>query len=243
MKKDVVRGVLSLAVLLVVYNLIVFLIPFHKNSVFWASYGFTLVAFLVTAAAFYIAFFKKTDAKSRFYGFPIAKIGVGYGAVQLVLGLVFMALGKWIPGWAAVLVSAVCLGIALVGLISADAAAETVQVQDEKLKKDVSLMRSLSSKLNRLAGQCEDRDTADAVKKLAEEMRYSDPVSSEALAEVEAELSAVVEELQQAVGNGENAAVRQLCRKVTVTLTERNRLCRMNKHWSVVENAMSKGEE
>ena len=110
MNKNAIRGMSGMAVLLVLYFLAAFLIPFVHAAVFWMSFVFTLIAFGVTAFSLYTAFFKKPDARSRFYGFPIAKIGVIYGGVQLVLGLLMMALGKWVPVWVAVLLYAVLLG-------------------------------------------------------------------------------------------------------------------------------------
>lgn len=229
MKKDTMRGALGLAVLLILYILVVFLIPFVHTAAFWVSFVFTLLAFAVVTAALYIAFVKKPDAKSKFYGFPIARIGVIYGAVQLVLGLLFMALSLWVPVWVVVLACAIVLGAAVIGLISADAVVEEIHVQDEKLKKDVSLMRGLQSKLNQMASQCDNPDAAAAVKRFAEELRYSDPVSSDALAEAEADLAAAVDDLQSAVVDGDSSAVKQLCSRASNLLTERNRLCKLNK--------------
>lgn len=230
MKKDTIRGIAALGILLILYILIAFLIPFVKTAVFWVSFLFTLIAFGVVAASIYIAFIQNPEAKSKFYGFPIAKIGVMYGAAQLLAGLTFMALGLWIPVWAAVLVYAILLGAAVIGLISADAVVEEIHSQDGKLQKNVALMRALQSKLNQMAPQCDDPDAASAVKKFAEELRYSDPVSSDALAEIERDLSAAVDELQSAVIDGDSAAVKQLCRKASGILAERNRLCKLNKH-------------
>ncbi len=229
MKKDIIRGGICLAVLLVLYILIAFLIPFVHTATFWVSFEFTMVAFAVVAAVLYIAFVKDPDAKSKFYGFAIARIGVIYGVAQLAAGLLFMALSSWVPVWAAVLVYAIALGAAVIGLISADAVVEEIHVQDAKLKKDVSLMRSLQSKLNQMASQCDNPDAAAAVKKFAEELRYSDPVSSDALAEAERDLTAVIDELQSAVVDGDSSAVKQLCRKASGLLAERNRLCKLNK--------------
>lgn len=230
MKKDTIRGIAALGILLILYILIAFLIPFVKTAVFWVSFLFTLIAFGVVAASIYIAFIRNPEAKSKFYGFPIAKIGVMYGAAQLLAGLTFMALGLWIPVWAAVLVYAILLGAAVIGLISADAVVEEIHNQDGKLRKNVALMRALQSKLNQMAPQCDDPDAASAVKKFAEELRYSDPVSSDALADIERDLNAAVDELQSAVIDGDSAAVKQLCRKASGILAERNRLCKLNKH-------------
>lgn len=229
MKKDMIRWGIGLGVLLVLYILIAFLIPFVHTAVFWVNFVFTLIAFGVVGASFYIAFIKNPDAKSRFYGFPIAKIGAIYGLVQLIAGMLFMALAALVPAWVAVLVYAIALGAAVIGLISAEAVAEEIHNQDAKLKKDVTLMRSLQSKLNQMAAQCDNPDAAAEVKRFAEEMRYSDPVSSEALADIEADLAAAVDELQSAAVDGDSASVKQLCRKASGILAERNRLCKLNK--------------
>lgn len=226
MKKDTVRGGVVLRVLLVLYILIAFLIPFVHTVTFWVSFVFTLIAFGVVAASIYIAFVKKPDAKSRFYGFPIAKIAVIYGAVQLVAGLVLMALAAIVPAWIAVLVYTVALGAAVIGLVSAEAVVSEIHLQDAKLKNNVARMRSLQSKINQIAAQSEDK----GIKALAEEFRYSDPVSSDALAEIERDLVAVVDELQAAVVDGDGEATDKLCRKAAATLAERNRLCKLNKN-------------
>ena len=225
MNKNTVRGIAALGVLLVLYILIAFLVPFAHTATFWVSFVFTLIAFGVVAASVYIAFVKNPDAKSRFYGFPIAKIGVIYGAVQLIAGIVFMALAALIPVWAAVLVYAIALGAAVIGLISAEAVVSEIHVQDAKLKKDVSLMRSLQSKIHQMAAHSEDA----GLKALAEEFRYSDPVSSGAIAAAEADLAAAVDELQAAYVDGDSEAAAKLCRKASALLAERNRLCKLNK--------------
>lgn len=225
MKKDFVRSALCLGVLLMLYILLAFLIPFVKTAVFWFSFAFTLIAFGVTAYALYTAFLKKPDARSRFYGFPIARIGVIYGGGQLAVGLLFMALGKWIPAWLAVVVYAALLGAAIIGLVSADAVVETIHTQDRKLKKDVAFMRSLQSKANQMAAQCH----LPEVQQFCENVRYSDPVSSEALAEIEGALSAVADDLQAAIVEGNNGRTCQLAQKADNLLCERNRLCKLNK--------------
>ena len=67
------------------------------------------------------------------------------------------------------------------------------------------------------------------LEKLAEEFRYSDPVSAPALTDLETDMAATMEELSAAVTDGDNAAVLALCKKISATLAERNRLCKLNK--------------
>lgn len=227
MRKDTVRFGLTVAILLVLYLLVAFLIPFAKTPVFWLSFGYTLAAFAVAGAAFWIAFLRHPDAKSRFYGFPIARIGGIYWLAQLIAGLLAMARGRWIPVWLAVLVYTAALGAAAIGLIAADATADEIHAQDAKLRKNVTVMRTLRSQVSQL--DCTDPEAAAAVKKFAEELHYSDPVSSPALEEAERDLSAAVANLQSAVMDNDTPAIKQLCRTASLLLTERNRLCKLNK--------------
>ena len=95
MKKDTIRAILVAVIILAIYNLIAFAVPFAHTAAFWISYGFTLVALVVAGGAVYHAVMKDPKIKSRFYGFPIARIGVIYGLIQVAVSLVAMAAGEW----------------------------------------------------------------------------------------------------------------------------------------------------
>ena len=226
MKKDTIRAIVVAAITLVIYNLIAFVIPFAHTAAFWISYGFTMAAFFVVAVSIYTAFIKNPDAKSRFYGFPIARIGVLYGIAQLVVSLIVMALATWTPWWIPTLVYAIGMGATIIGLVSAEAVVEEIQTQDVKLKDNTAMMRALQSKISQIASQTDDA----AIKALAEEFRYSDPVSNDAIADAEADLAAVVDQLQAAFVDGDNEATEQLCHEAAALLAERNRLCKLNKN-------------
>ena len=105
-----------------------------------------------------------------------------------------MALAAIVPAWVAVLVYAIALGAAVIGLVSAETVVEEINIQDAKLNKDVTLMRYLQSKVHQMAVHSEDA----GIKALADEFRYSDPVSSDTIADAEADLAAAVDELQSA---------------------------------------------
>ena len=203
MKKDTIRAIVVAAIVFIIYNLIAFAIPFAHTAAFWISYGFTLAAFFVVAVSIYLACIKNPDAKSRFYGFPIARIGVLYGIAQLVVSLIVMAIATWTPWWIPTLVYAIGMGATIIGLISAEAVVEEIQTQDVKLKDNTVMMRALLSKISQIASQTDDA----AIKALAEEFRYSDPVSNDVVADAEADLAAAVDQLQAAFVDG--AAVPQ----------------------------------
>ena len=75
-----------------------------------------------------------------------------------------------------------------------------------------------------------DNDSMNkALRSLAEEFRYSDPVSCSQTALQEAVLKQKMEKLKRAVSEKNEEAVRTLCREITGALSERNRACKANK--------------
>lgn len=230
--KTGLRGMLVLAIIAVVYNVVVFLLPFPKGAVFWLSHCFILAAIAAQIWVMQVAFHKGKDARSRFYGFPIARLGVVYLLAQFALGLIFTALATVlpVPVWLPLALYLVLLGAAAVGLIAADAARDEIERQDTALKKDVSCMRALQSRAASMVGLARDAQVREALEKLSEDLRFSDPVSGGALAEIEAGLTACVDELYQAAADGRREDALALAQKARAVLAERNRMCRLGKH-------------
>ena len=223
------QTLLILAIVLIAYLVLAFALPFLKNGVFWISLVFTVIAIAAQVYVLKIAFDKGEPVKSKFYGFPLARLGLIYAVVQIVVSFIFMALAAVCPGWVCLIVCVLIFAAAAVGLISAEIVRDEVERQDTQLKADVTAMRALQSLSSSLPAQCADTAAKAELEKLAESFRFSDPVSKPALAESEAELAAMMQELQSAVVDGDSTAVTDLCRRVSAHLAERNRLCKLNK--------------
>jgi hypothetical protein len=228
LSKNKVRFYFVLVIIFILFTVIAFAVPFNMNAVFWLSYIFAVIAIAAQIYAYPKAFDGK-DTRSKFYGFPLAKLTTIYMIAQLVLSLIFMAVATWIPAWVAVILYVLLLGVTAVGFISVDAMRDEVQRQDVVLKANVSTMRGLQSKADFILGQTDNADLKKALNRLAEQFRYSDPVSSEALTEVEANLSSTVDELQSAVMDKDIDSAITLCARAEVQLAERNRLCKLGK--------------
>lgn len=228
-KKIFWRWLASVGIVLSIYLIVVFLIPFKRTSVYWISFGFTILALIVVGVSGYLTFIRRTDAKSKFYGFPIFKIALVYGAVQLVLGLIAMILGNLIPVKLILIVYFIILGLVTIGLIATESVKDQIQNQDDNLQMNVSLMRSIQSKVNQMVSLSDNSEINTAIHKLAEEIRFSDPVSNKALENIEYEIEANIDELQLAIIDEDYNSVKKLCTKVSIILSERNRLCKLYK--------------
>lgn len=58
---------------------------------------------------------------------------------------------------------------------------------------------------------------------------YSDPVTNAATKDIEYELSACMDELERAMLDNDAESAKILMKRTTAQLTERNRLCKLNK--------------
>ena len=229
MNKNAIRWWVVLGVVLVVYNVLAFALPFPKTAVFAVSYLFTMIAILAQIYVIRTAFYRGEGVKSKFYGFPIAKLGVIYLAVQLIAGLVFMALGLIVPVWLPLALYVVLLGVAAAGFVAADAARDEVVRQEIKLEKDVSRMREFQAKGRALVALNQVSEAARPLEKLAENLRFSDPVSSEALTEIEDQLAECLAQLQEAVSAQKTEQILSVCQEAEHILAERNQLCKLSK--------------
>ena len=229
MKRNTARGLALLAILLAVFCVIAFAVPFARTAVFWLGFGFGVFAILLQLYIFKSAAAANGDARSRFYGFPVARIGVIYLAGQLIVSLVEMALAGALPAWVPLVINILLAALALAGCITVETMRDEIARQDVKLRKDVSRMRELQSLSASLVGMCSDEALKATVQKLADEFRYSDPVSSERTQALEEDMRARLNDIQQALVDGDAASARALCGKLTGVLAERNRICAVNK--------------
>lgn len=228
-EKDQIRVWVALAVIAVVYTLIALVLPVRRGEVWVLSYVFALAAIGAQVYVIRTAFFRGEGIRSKFYGFPIAKLGAVYLAAQLLSSVFFMALGWIIPIWLPVLLYALMLGAAVIGFIAVDAVREEVERQDVRLVKDVGRMRSLQTRVKIIASKNQMEQVAEPLRKLSEAFRYSDPVSSEETAELEERLTDELAKLQDAVALLDEKRTLVLCGEMERTLFERNAVCKVGK--------------
>ena len=225
--KSLIIGGIALAL----YLVLTLAVPFPRTDAYKVAFAFGLFAILAQAYVMHAAFRDGEPVISRFYGYPIARIGVIYMVVQIAVSLIIMALGFAfeVPVWAALVICVLILGGFAILFFAVDMTRDEVERQDAKLKDSVKTMRTMQNQAVTIAGQCGDADTRQALTALAEKFRYSDPVSSDALAEIETALAAKLDELQTAVADGDQDAAKQLCASIEKKLDERNRICKLNK--------------
>jgi hypothetical protein len=218
-------------IILAVYNVIVFVIPFSKDGGFWTGYGFSMLALLLTAAVSFYAF-DREGLRSKVYGVPLISVMWRYLVIQLILGIVEIVIQQFvpfIPFQIGIAVNAVLLGACLIGLITVEASKEEVERIDAKVKEKVFYIKSLQADVEGMVGRAPDDSLKKPLKDLAEAIRYSDPMSSPQLAAIENKIEAKAAALAEFVEKADADAIKASCNEIQQLIAERNRKCKILK--------------
>lgn len=222
MKKNNGMTYAVLAIAFILFNVIAFAVPTAKTATFWVAYAFTVVAFASQIAIWKFAFKGADTLKSKFLGIPLISVGIAYLIVQIVAFAIFMALPLTVS-WIAIVVCALILCISAICLIGTETGREEINRVEEKVEKKVFYIKSLQVDVEMLASNETNTDTKVALTKLAEKIRFSDPMSNVALVDLEAEITAKVKELKTA----ENKA--EIIKALDSLITERNKKVKLLK--------------
>lgn len=222
MKKNNLMSYLALSIVFVLFNVIAFVIPTDKTATFWTAYVFSVVAFAVQIPLWKIALGKNDTLKSKFLGIPVIHVGITYLIIQLIVFAIFMIFPT-LPVWLAVVVCAIILAISALCAIAGQAGANEINRIDEKIKVKRAFIQFLQTDIEMLAENESDPETKAALEKLAEKVRFSDPMSHEMLGELESRISAKVEEMKTA------ADKKGFVVEIETWLIERNTKCKIIK--------------
>ena len=223
MKKGYCVILVTLGILLAVYNVIVFVLPIPKTPAFWAAYVFTTVAILLQIGISFIAFKNDNKLKSIFLGLPTANVGGIYLFLQLIWGAIVMA-AVVIPVYVAVVVSVILLGWCLVSVIMTSVSRDVIVSVDEKVKGKTNFIKMNQIAVEMLIDKTDDADLKKKLTELRDAIRYSDPMSDASLGKLEGQIETRIEDLKEAVLAGNIETANGLVTKIKDLITERNQL-------------------
>ena len=229
MNKKMTRIIPVFVLFLIAYHVVVFAFAFEKNAVFWVSYGFSMIAILLQIYIAYLAFNKATTPRSKFYGFPIIHLGMLYFGIQMIVGLIFMTLSSNIQLGIALVSQVIIVVIAITGIITSDSIRETIQEQDNQLDEETKMMKTLYNEMITLICKAKGKEFEKNMQKIADEIRYSDPISSVSTSLLEKEMSNLILEIDNAISQKGSDDVKQLLITFLQMLEERNSVCKISK--------------
>ena len=232
MKKGFRYYAAAWALLFVLFNLLVFVPPrfvgeYDKfGGAFWAGYVGITVAFVGQLVCAHFAL-KAENAQKLFYNLPLVTVSYTGLVLTLVCGGLCMTVPD-LPNWVGALVCLLILVFCAVAVIKAAAAAELVAGVDEKVKTQTQFIKNLTVDAENLCARAQGDAAKAACKKVYEAIRYSDPMSTPALADIESQIALKFNALSTAVTNGADN-ISALTDELVVFIMERNKKCKVLK--------------
>lgn len=230
MKKNNKNYIVVWVVLVLMFNLIVFITPnevagvskFHGS--FWVGYIFITLTFV--AQLLVTLYSLKGNAEKIFYNIPLISVSFVTTIIMLVVGTVCMAVPV-IPVWLGVILCAIVLAVAIIIGMQAKAAADVVGDFDEKVKNKTFFMKSLGVDVESLQARAENSEITDELKKVWDAVRYSNPVSAEALSGIEAQITIRFADLADAVEKSDIQSVKKASKELQILINDREKKSRL----------------
>ena len=222
MKKNSAKGYIILGIVFALISVIVFVVPVQKTVPFWITYLFTIIAFLMQIIIWKKAFHQDETLKSKFLGLSAVHIGLVYLIFQIVILAVFTAVST-LPLWIAIVINVFVAAIFMVSTISSNVAHDEIVKVEDKVDKKVAYIKELQSEIELIAYKETEPKIKDALVKLTENIRYSDPMSCDDLVSIEERMSDKVKELK--ISEDKEHVIEE----IILLLEERNNKCKIRK--------------
>lgn len=211
------------AIVFLVYNLFVFILCKPQTAAFWISYVFMLIAFGAIIASMFLAA-KSLDVETIFFGIPLMQFALFYFIAELFASIVFMLFQNHISYKIPLLVQVLLLAVFLIFAIFSIAGRDATKAVKEDYKNKISSIKSLGVRVEVMANSTDDPELKAKLKRLAENIRYSDPMTNDAIADVEARIYRSISELDMACQDRDVVSALNLCTNIDRMLIERNKI-------------------
>ena len=218
---------------LAIFNVIVFIVPneiagFNKfGGAFWAGYVFITLAFVGQLATAFFAL-KEENLTKLFYNLSMLSVSRVGLILTLVIGTLCMIIPN-LPNWVGIIICFAILGFTAIAVFKANFAADLVAEKDKEIKAQTLFIKSLTADAQSLIAQAKSPEVKAECKMVYEAVRYSDPMSNDALASIEGDITINFSKFTEAVISENSDTVATLADKIIILLGDRNKKCRLLK--------------
>lgn len=128
-----------------------------------------------------------------------------------------------------IILCAIVLGFNIIAVVKATAVIDIASGIDEKVKESTLFIKSLTVDAESLMSRAKSENIKAECKKVYEAVRYSDPMSNDAFASVESDITIKFSKLSEAVISEDSETVVTLADEIIILLGDRNKKCRLLK--------------
>lgn len=232
MKKNFKFYALIWVLMLALFNVIAFVSSGWENhekytNAFWTGYIFITLMFVGQLICSAMAF-SSDSAKKMFYNISLIRTSYIGLVVSFVIGGLCMLIST-LSYWIAVLICSVILAINIITVLKAAVVVSEVGRVDQKIKAKTFFVKSLTVDAEALVKQATSEFAKEECRRVYEIIRYSDPMSNDALAAIEAEISIKFATLTDVVKANNIDEIKNTAREIVILIENRNNKCKLLK--------------
>lgn len=191
---------------------------------FFTAFAFIIFTFIGNLICAFLAF-KAENPNRMFLNMPLMTASWSALIAMIISGTVLMFIPNC-PTAVAAIVCAVILAFNAISVIKAVWAADAVSKVDDRIKAQTSFMRNLTVDTEGILSRAKS-DTVRAVcQKVHDSVRYSDPMSNEALSVIEAKITVKMDELSSFVAADDAEKVKEIADELIILVADRNNKCK-----------------
>ena len=233
MKKFFKYYAICWAIALVVFNVIVFLVAGNTvglsnvGASFWIAYAFIMLIFCGNLGCSAV-FFKEENRGKTFLKLSVMHYAFCALIASLIVGAVAMAVPA-IPYWVGIIVDVLVLAFYAIAITKAVAAADIINTVEHKVKEKTAYIRTLTVDAESLISRAKSDETKALAKKVYEAVRYSDPMSSPQLADIETQIKNEFIAFSDAIKNDDVDLATTSSEELVNLVNDRNSKCKVLK--------------
>lgn len=213
-------------ILLVIVTVLAVSIPFTRNLIFWLALVCNAIMFCVTAWVFVRTVHSVETLESKILGWPIFHSAVVFLIIQVIAATVIMLFAAICPLWLFIILELIIFSVCALTLIIRDVSHTVVTLSENHLNDKTVSFKALRLIASMLVSDLSETEVVLAMQKLADEMRFSDPVSTSSSIELEEKLGDLFLRIKNSIDLQEQL---ELIREAQQLLHQRNEVVKFTK--------------
>lgn len=198
----------------------------HYSTSFWLGYIFANLALLLSlGTGIYV--FRTDDIKKQFHGLPVIMATYSSLLLLFVIGF-FTTILPILPVWLNIILLIGISVFALIAAIGGDLVSDVVTGQDKEIRAKTVLIKSLTAEIGGLQSIV-SANQKDMWQKVYDALRYSDPMSADGLAQIEAQIAEKTAAFTAAINTNNDTDTNSLGQQLLGLISQRNTQCKLLK--------------
>ena len=217
---------------LVIFNVLVFAIAGsgikEKNTSFWVGYGFITAGFLMMTGT--LASSKLGKGKIFNELVPNIIVVAGYSIINLIVNVVAMAVDKE-NATVFVIIDVILFIVLIIFEILVFLGGRQIKADGKEVQNKVNYINHVKTSCELLIDRTDDSQVKDALKKLLDDITYSDPMSGydSEITKEERKLKSLIEVLEDDIDSASAEVLLQNIKSASNCLKKRNALIKSAK--------------